>query len=118
VPYFSDVFTTDYFYTGVQYLFCHLVIAGYIEPDLTFTYRPYNNTTRGQFSKMIALAYNLPPYNPPSPDFADVSASDTFYSYIEAAFHAGIINGYQCGGQGEPCDPQSRPYFRPENTIT
>jgi hypothetical protein len=94
VPYFSDVFTLDYFYPSVQYLFCHLVVSGYIEPDQTFTYRPYNNTTRGQFSKMIARAYSLPPYNPPTPDFTDVPPTDTFYSYIEAAYHAGIIAGY------------------------
>jgi hypothetical protein len=178
VPYFSDVFTTDYFYAGVQYLFCHLVVSGYIEPDQTFTYRPYNNTTRGQFSKMIAGAYNLPPYNPPTPDFTDVPASNPFYSYIEAVYHAGIvsgyadhtfhpfasitrgqlsklivgaaewdidtsggphftdvapgstfygfietaynhgvISGYPCGGSGEPCDPQHRPYFRVGNTA-
>jgi hypothetical protein len=94
VPYFSDVFTADYFYPGVQYLFCHLVISGYVEPDLTFTYRPYNNTTRGQFSKMIAGAYNLPDYDPPTPDFTDVPTSNPFYTYIEAVYHAGIVSGY------------------------
>jgi hypothetical protein len=179
VPYFSDVFTSDYFYPGVQYLFCHLVVSGYIEPDQTFTYRPYNNTTRGQFSKMVAGAYQLPAYNPPTPDFTDVPTTNPFYSYIEAVYHAGIvsgypdhtfhpfaaitrgqltklivgaaewtietnggphfadvapgstfydfietayahgvINGYPCGGSGEQCDPQMRPYFRPSNTTT
>jgi hypothetical protein len=118
VPYFSDVFPNQYFYDGVRYLFCHSVVVGYIEPDLTFTYRPFNNTTRSQFSKMIALAYNLPAYNPPIPDFVDVPADNTFYSYVEAAFHAGIIRGYPCGGPGEPCDAQNRPYFRPYGSIT
>jgi hypothetical protein len=94
VPYFSDVFTPDYFYPGVQYLYCHLVISGYVESDQTHTYRPYNNTTRGQFSKIIVGAFHLPPYNPPTPDFDDVPPGHTFYSYIEAAFHAGIIVGY------------------------
>jgi hypothetical protein len=97
VPYFSDVFPNQYFYDGVRYLFCHLVVVGYIEPDQTFTYRPFNNTTRGQFSKMIALAYNLPAYNPPTPDFVDVPVDNPFYTYIESAFHAGIINGYPDG---------------------
>ncbi|HUS17273.1 MAG TPA: S-layer homology domain-containing protein [Chloroflexia bacterium] len=176
VPYFSDVLTTQYFYPAVQYLFCHFVVSGYTEADQTFTYRPFNNTTRGQFSKMIALAYFLPAYNPPTPDFSDVPASDPFYPYVEAAFHAGIISGYAdgtfhpytsitrgqlcklivgaagwpidtsgaphfadvpptspfyafvetaynhavisgytCGGPGEPCDPQQRPYFRAGN---
>jgi hypothetical protein len=118
VPYFSDVFPAQYFYDGVRYLFCHSVVVGYIEPDLTFTYRPFNNTTRSQFSKMIALAYDLPPHNPPTPDFVDVPADNAFYAYVEAAFHAGIIRGYPCGGPGEPCDPQNRPYFRPYGSIT
>ena len=96
VPYFSDVFPNQYFYDGVRYLFCNLVVSGYIEADLTFTYRPFNNTTRSQFSKMIALAYNLPAYNPPTPDFVDVPADNTFYAYVESAFQAGIIRGYPC----------------------
>jgi hypothetical protein len=94
VPYFSDVFPNDYFYPGVQFLFCQLIVSGYVEQDLTFTYRPYNNTTRGQFSKMIVGAYDLPPYNPPTPDFIDVPPSDVFYPYVESAYHAGIIGGY------------------------
>jgi hypothetical protein len=30
----------------------------------------------------------------------------------------GLINGYPCGGEGEPCDPLNLPYFRPGNNIT
>ena len=29
-----------------------------------------------------------------------------------------IISGYACGGVGEPCDPQQRPYFRPGASAT
>ena len=94
VPYFTDVFTNEYFYPGVQYLFCGLVVSGYLEPDQTVTYRPYKNTTRGQFSKMIALAYDLPPHDPGTPTFIDVPRTDTFFAYIEAAYNAGIISGY------------------------
>ncbi len=28
------------------------------------------------------------------------------------------MSGYQCGGVGEPCDPNSNGYFRPGNSIT
>jgi hypothetical protein len=28
-----------------------------------------------------------------------------------------IINGYPCGGQGEPCDELHRPYFRPNSNA-
>jgi hypothetical protein len=30
----------------------------------------------------------------------------------------GIVSGYQCGGPGEPCDPNFNPYFRPNNYVT
>ena len=45
---FTDVSSSDYFYTAVQYLYCRGVISGYGDG----TFRPYNNTTRGQ---MVAL---------------------------------------------------------------
>ena len=48
---FSDVHDTDYFYQPVVYLYCQGIISGYADG----TFRPYNNTTRGQFSKMIVL---------------------------------------------------------------
>ncbi len=178
---FTDVSPTDYFYQGVQYLFCKGAITGY--PDGTF--RPYNNTTRSQMTKIVVLGLNVPLFPPPStPSFSDVPASNTFYNYIEAAkqfgivsgytdpavcpsgapcFHPyynvtrgqlvkivvnaagwnyitpqtaafadvpvgstffsevstavcyGLINGYPCGGPGEPCDALQRPYFRPNN---
>ena len=30
---------------------------------------------------------------------------------------AGIIQGYPCGGVGEPCGPGTLPYFRPNNDV-
>src|SRR5919204_6058718 len=53
---FSDVLPTDYFYQAVAYLYCHGVIGGYADG----TFRPYNSTTRGQFSKMLVLAEGFP----------------------------------------------------------
>jgi hypothetical protein len=51
-------------------------------------------------------------------DFTDVLPTDTFYQFIERMYSRGIITGYPCGGPGEPCDPLSRPYFRPGNNAT
>ena len=31
------------------------------------------------------------------PTFRDVPESDPFYSFIETAYHHGIISGYTCG---------------------
>jgi hypothetical protein len=104
----------DYFYEPVRYLFCREVVGGY--PDNTF--RPYNTTTRAQLTKMVALAENWDLFVPPSNTFADIAQGSTFYQYIETAVEHGVITGYPCGGAGEPCDGQQRPYFRPGNNVT
>jgi hypothetical protein len=44
--------------------------------------------------------------------FTDVPTTNPFYTYIETLYCHGAITGYPCGGVGEPCDPQNRPYFR------
>jgi hypothetical protein len=113
---FSDVHPTDYFYTPVQYLACHGVISGYADG----TFRPYNNTTRSQMVKIVVLGFAITPYAPPSAGytFADVPPANPFFSYIETAAHNNIVSGYACGGLGEPCDAQNRPYFRPYANVT
>jgi hypothetical protein len=47
-----------------------------------------------------------------------VPPDSTFYANIHCLVCAGIINGYPCGGPGEPCDPDNNPYFRPGNDVT
>lgn len=49
---------------------------------------------------------------------ADVLPSNTFYPYVRCLTCKGIIGGYPCGGQGEPCNSTNDPYFRPNNHIT
>ena len=89
---FSDVLPTDYFYEAVRYLYCRGVISGY-----GTVFLPYNLTTRGQLTKIVTLAEGWAIYTPPSPTFRDVSTTQTFYQYIETAYHQGIISGYACG---------------------
>ena len=50
--------------------------------------------------------------------FEDVPVGSTFYPYIERLAVRGLINGYPCGGAGEPCGPNNLPYFRPGNPVT
>jgi hypothetical protein len=56
--------------------------------------------------------------NPKDPSFADVPRGSPFYTYIETGARQGIINGYPCGSQAEPCDELARPYFRAGSYIT
>ena len=45
--------------------------------------------------------------------FEDVPPSNPFWLWIERLAGIGAINGYTCGGAGEPCvPPGNRPYFR------
>ncbi len=119
---FTDVTDpTAYYYTGVYYLACHGVISGYNDG----TYKPFNNTTRAQMTKIVTLAFNLALVPPPATGtFADVTSASVFYQLIETAAARGIVSGYNCGGvdpqtgQSEPCDSGRRPYFRPSDFVT
>jgi hypothetical protein len=112
---FLDVTPADYFYAAVQYLGCRNVISGYGDG----TFRPYAATTRAQMVKIVVAGFGLPGYTPPNGGaFADVPAGAPFSAYIESAAHANVVSGYACGGPGEPCDAQNRPYFRPDAGVT
>ena len=111
---FSDVSPTDFYYAPVNSLVGRGAIGGY--DDCTF--RPQNNVTRGQVSKVVALAEGWALANPSQATFADVPRGFTFYRYVETLFARGVLGGYPCGGPGEPCDAQRRPYFRPNADIT
>ena len=71
---FSDVCPGDYFYDAVTYLSNHNVISGYSDG----TFRPYNNATRGQLSKIVVLAENWPINTAGGPHFSDVQTSNRF----------------------------------------
>lgn len=51
-PTFTDVPTTHPFYSFVETAVCHAVISGYSDG----TFRPFNDATRGQISKIAYLA--------------------------------------------------------------
>jgi hypothetical protein len=96
------VHPTDYFYTPVSYLYCAGAISGYSDN----TFRPYNNTTRGQLVKIVVLAENWPLYIPGTPTFNDVGPTSPFFAYIETAVQHQMISGYADGT------------FRPNNNVT
>jgi hypothetical protein len=99
---FSDVQPSDYFYVPVRYLYCAGAISGYSDG----TFRPYNNTTRGQLTKIVVLAEGWQVQCPTPGHFTDVPPSDPFFCFIETAYGHGIISGYSDGT------------FRPGNNVT
>jgi N-acetylneuraminic acid mutarotase len=81
-------------------------------------FRPNNNATRGQISKIVSNAAGFSePHT--GQTFEDVAPGSTFYDFIERLASRSIMGGYPCGGAGEPCvPPDNRPYFRPNNNAT
>jgi hypothetical protein len=50
--------------------------------------------------------------------FEDVDPANTFYTWINRLANRGFMGGYPCGGEGEPCGIDNRPYFRPFANAT
>ncbi len=112
---FADVPAGSPFYAPVLCLACRGMLAGYADG----TFRPGAPVTRGQFAKLLANAagyyITLPPgYH----SFADVLPGSPFLRYVESVRVHSAMHGYACGGPGEPCDAQNRPYFRPAGWVT
>ena len=103
---FRDVLPADWFYGYVRYLYCRGAVSGYGDG----TFKPYNNTTRGQLCKIVVLGFGQTIYTPPTPTFRDVPANDVFYPFVETAYHNNLVTGYSCGGT---CLE-----FRPGNLVT
>jgi uncharacterized delta-60 repeat protein len=106
---FTDVPPDSPFYPFVRCLACRGILSGYNDG----TFLPGNNVTRGQLSKIVS---NSAGFGDAIPDtqqtFSDVPSTNPFWIWIERMAAHQVISGYPCGGAGEPCDPQQRPYFR------
>jgi hypothetical protein len=109
---FVDVPSTNTFYSFVRCLACRGIMGGYSDN----TFRPNNDITRGQLSKIVA---NSAAFNEPvtGQTFEDVQPDNAFYPYVERMAGRGIIGGYPCGGVSEPCG-SGKPYFRPNANAT
>jgi hypothetical protein len=92
-PHFSDVPQSHPFYGYIETAYNHGIISGYTDG----TFRPYNNVTRTQLSKIVVLAEGWAIDTSGGPHFRDVSQSNPFYGYVETAYNHSIISGYGCG---------------------
>jgi S-layer homology domain len=122
---FTDVLPGSTFYPYVQCLACRGIISGYpcgnpgepCDPNNNPYFRPGNNVSRGQLSKIVS---NAAGFSDAQPDqlFEDVPVGSTFHDFIGRLATRGYISGYPCGGVGEPCGPSNLPYFRPNSNAT
>jgi beta propeller repeat protein len=121
---FNDVPSDNPFYPHVRWMSCRGYVSGYDcgaegEPCPGTYFRPNTNVTRGQLAKIISNAAAFLEAIPPDQQtFTDVASDQPFREWIERLAGRGVIGGYPCGGEGEPCDDQDRPYFRPYNSAT
>ncbi|MEO8286509.1 MAG: S-layer homology domain-containing protein [Chloroflexota bacterium] len=126
---FEDVPPASTFYDYIERLSARQVMSGYAcggpgEPCGAGNrpyFRPGSTATRGQLTKIVSNAAGFS--GTPAPGqytFTDVPEGSTFHLYVERLIQnrPGVMGGYACGGVGEPCDAQSRPYFRPGSNVT
>jgi len=126
-PHFQDVPVGSTFYEFIETLYNEGAVNGYpcgggpypcIPPQNLPYFLPNVIVTRGQLTKILVLGASIPIVNPGRGRFEDEDVGSTFYSYVETLVQLGSIHGYPCGGPGEPCDVESRPYFRTGNNVT
>jgi hypothetical protein len=122
---FEDVPPGSTFYEYVGRMASRAILAGYecggaSEPCGVYGmpfFRPGAAATRGQISKIVANALGV--VRPADGQmFEDVPEGTAFYPHIQALGQQGVMNGYPCGGAGEPCGPTNMAYFRPANGVT
>lgn len=124
---FEDVPIGSPFHAWIQRLSSRGIMGGYpcgtvpeepcVAPDNRPYFRPFANATRGQLAKIVSNAAGFSD-TLVGQTFADVASDHPFYLWIQRLASRGIMGGYPCGGEGEPCDDMQRPYFRPFNNVT
>jgi subtilisin family serine protease len=139
---YADVQPSDdpsSFYVYIERLTAHNVMGGYPCDTTEGTegepcdgqnrayFRPSSYATRAQLAKIVSNAAGYVD-NVEGQTFADVpppaeeNDPSSFYLYVERLAKRGVIGGYPCGGsaagEGEECDEQNRPYFRPSSQVT
>ena len=110
---FTDVPQGSTFYEFIRCLACRGIIGGYSDG----TFRPQNNITRGQIAKMVSNSAGFSEA-PGAQIYEDVPPANTFYAWINRLSRRGHMGGYNCGGAGEPCGSDNKPYFRPNADAT
>jgi subtilisin family serine protease len=127
---FTDVPYGSTFWVWVERLADRTVMAGYacgIDPNEPCDgqnrpyFRPNSGATRGQLTKIVSNAAGFTDTIPAGQyTFTDVPPTHTFWVFVERLLlnRPNVMGGYVCGGVGEPCDTENRPYFRPNNPLT
>ncbi len=122
---FEDVPVGHTFYDYIQRLAQLSIISGYdcggpgepCGPENYKYFRPAANATRGQIAKIISASQGFSE-EPSKQTFEDMPEGVPFYAEAYRLALRGIISGYPCGGDGEPCGEGNLKYFRPNANAT
>jgi hypothetical protein len=124
---YEDVPTDVTFYAWINRLSMRGHMGGYpcglvaeepcVLPGNRPYFRPNQTATRGQLAKIVSNAAGSGGI-PTGIFYTDVQEDHPFYIWIMRLTELGVMSGYDCGGEGEPCDGGNRPYFRPYNNVT
>ena len=86
---FTDVKTTDWFYSAVSYTYLNGIISGYNDK----TFAPNDKLTRGM---IVTILYRMEgsPNNDGKSKFSDVSTKEYYAKAVKWAVNNGIVHGY------------------------
>jgi S-layer homology domain len=127
---YSDVPPGSPYYAYINRLTRRGIMSGYpcptspgsapCNPNDPAIFLPNANATRGQLSKIVsnAAGFNEPVSGQIYADVPPTGQGSQFYDWIMRLTNRGVMSGYPCGGPGEPCDAQNRPYFRWSAWVT
>ncbi|PZS00587.1 MAG: hypothetical protein DLM69_06290 [Candidatus Chloroheliales bacterium] len=94
------------YYDAILYLYCRGIVSGTDNNHFS----PAMSASRVSVTKSLVLAFGMPFYTPGGggQDFTDVPPNYYAYLYIETAYHAGVVEGYDaitCAQNGAqyPC---------------
>lgn len=123
---YQDLSMSYDLYPYLQYLGCHNLVSSYtcggpgeqcFQGNAPYI-RPVAAVDRATFAQTLSNTKGYAESFGQGYSFADVPLNHPAYLYAERLRLHNIVAGYSCGGAGEPCDAQRRPYFRPGSPTT
>ncbi|WP_284975469.1 S8 family serine peptidase [Arthrobacter sp. efr-133-TYG-104] len=92
---FTDVTTTQPFYTEMAWLADRKISTGWVEADKSVTYRPSASITRDAMAAFLYRMAGSPDYTPPAVSpFTDVATTQPFYKEMSWLAQTGISSGW------------------------
>jgi M6 family metalloprotease-like protein len=107
---FTDVATTDPFYAEIAWLARQRISTGWVQPDGSAQFRPYEPIARDAMAAFLHRAAGSPPVvTPTTGPFGDVAPGAQFAAEIAWLHDVGIATGWDDGAD--------RPSFRPLSPV-